>query len=98
MSDERMRNLGPVSQRMLAGIGVHTLADLAALGALEAWRRLRFEQPPGLTMNGLYAMEAALRDCHWLALPAEVKMALKAEAARIRACLPLDQPPRSDGR
>lgn len=91
-----MRNLGPVSLELLGGIGVHTLDDLRRMGAVTAWQRLRFEQPPGLTMNGLYAMEAALRDCHWLALPAEVKVALKAEAARIRACLPM--PRHSDWR
>jgi DNA transformation protein and related proteins len=90
MAEDHMRNLGPVSLRMLADIGVQTLDDLRAMGALAAWTRLRFEQPPGMTMNGLYAMEAALRDCHWLALPAEVKIALKAEAAKVRAALPLD--------
>lgn len=96
MPDQRLRNLGPVSLEMLAGIGIHTLDDLRATGALAAWTRLRFEQPPGMTMNGLYALEAALRDCHWLALPAEVKIALKAEAAKVRAALPM--PRRSDRR
>jgi DNA transformation protein and related proteins len=96
MADEHIRNLGPVSMEMLAGIGVHTLDDLRTMGAVVAWTRLRFEQPPGMTMNGLYAMEAALRDCHWLALPGDVKVALKTEAAVVRASLPM--PRRSDWR
>lgn len=89
-------SLGPESVQMLASIGVHTLDDLRTMGALAAWTRLRREQPPGLTMNGLYALEAALRDCHWLALPGDVKVALKAEAAVVRASLPM--PRRSDWR
>jgi DNA transformation protein and related proteins len=91
-----MDSLGPESVQMLASIGVHTLDDLRAMGAVAAWTQLRAKQPPGLTMNGLYALEAALRGCHWLALPGEVKVALKAEAAVVRASLPM--PRRSDWR
>ena len=87
-------SLGPETVQMLATINVHRLDDLRAMGALAAWTRLRREQPPGLTMNGLYALEAALRDCHWLALPGDVKVALKAGAAAVRASLPM--PRRSD--
>jgi DNA transformation protein and related proteins len=85
-------SLGPESVQMLASIGVHTLEDLRAMGALAAWTQLRREQSPGLTMNGLYALEAALRDCHWLALPGDVKIALKAGAALVRTSLPQTRP------
>jgi DNA transformation protein and related proteins len=96
MSGGGMSSLGPESLAMLASINVQTLDDLRNMGAVAAWTRLRREQPPGLTMNGLYALEAALRGCHWLALPGEVKVALKAEAAAVRVALPM--PRRSDRR
>jgi len=75
-----LMNLGPVSERQLAEIGIPDEEALRALGAVEAWRRLKFRFPREMNAVGLYALEGALRDCHWNALPPEVKAALKAEA------------------
>jgi DNA transformation protein and related proteins len=77
----QLQGLGPKSSVWLAEIGIHTEADLRAIGSLEAWHRLRFVRRKQVTLNALYAMEAALRDCHWRALPEDVKALLKAEAA-----------------
>ena len=76
-----LKGLGPKSAQWLAEIGVHTDADLRALGSLQAWHRLRFIRGSHVTLNALYAMEAALLDCHWRALPAETKAALKSAVA-----------------
>lgn len=81
----QLQGLGPKSSAWLAEIGIHTEADLRAIGSLEAWHRLRFIRGKQVTLNALYAMEAALRDVHWRALPEDVKASLKAEAVARRA-------------
>ncbi|QLY30065.1 TfoX/Sxy family DNA transformation protein [Nocardia huaxiensis] len=52
--------LGPEAAAMLAHAEVFTLDDLAALGSVEAYRRMRDESVKGLTLDMLWAMEAAL--------------------------------------
>jgi DNA transformation protein len=78
----QLQGLGPKSSQWLAEIDIRTEADLRAIGAIEAWQRLRFIRGQQVTLNALYAMEAALRDCHWRALPQEVKARLKAAVAK----------------
>ena len=80
-------NLGPVTERQLAEIGVADEEALRALGAVEAWRQLKFRFAREMNAVGLYALEGALRDCHWNALPPDVKAALKAEADAYTATL-----------
>jgi len=75
-----MRNIGPVTRRRLAAIGVHTLADLRAMGSVAAYARMRFENPHGLSLNALYGLEAAILDIDWRALTPETKAALRAAA------------------
>jgi hypothetical protein len=72
----QLRNLGPVSAGWLAAVGIHTLADLRAAGAAEAWRRV-FEAGRNPSLNLLWALEGALRDEHWGELPPTVKAALR---------------------
>jgi DNA transformation protein len=67
-------NLGKVSAGWLQQAGLHTLADLQAMGAVRAWRLVEaLGVKPGL--NLLYALEGALHGSHWL----EVKRRQKAE-------------------
>lgn len=84
-SDDRiisqMRNLGPVMERQLAEIDIRSDADLRAIGAVEAFRRLKFIDAR-MSLNALYAMEAALLDIDWRALSSERKKALKREISR----------------
>jgi DNA-3-methyladenine glycosylase I len=75
-----LRNLGPASTRWLNAIGVHTRRDLEALGAVNAYRILKGHGYPA-SLNLVYAIEGALRDCAWNRLPASVTRALKAAAA-----------------
>ena len=75
MSDE-LKNLGPVSREWLRAVGLHTRADLEAVGAIEAYRRVRLHGF-NATLNLLYGLEAALREVHWTALPPELKRKLK---------------------
>jgi len=75
-----MRNLGPKTQLWLHGVGIDSEADLRAAGAVDAYRRLKFAFGKAITLNALYAMEAALRGCDWRALPDAVRRKLKAAA------------------
>ena len=75
-----MRNLGPVMERRLREIGIEDEDDLRAMGALEAYRRLRFVFGREISVIALHAMEVALLGCDWRRLPPEVKDRLEREA------------------
>ena len=75
--------VGPVTQGWLDEAGIGTVGTLRSLGAVEAYRRLKFMFPGRVTLNALYGLEAALRGCHWLDLPEEVKSALRQQAKTI---------------
>ncbi len=86
MSHEPIHTLpgiGPVTQGWLDQAGIHTIGDLRSLGSVETYRRLKFMFPRQVTLNALYGLEAALRGCHWLHLPQDVKAALQREAKMI---------------
>lgn len=69
-------NLGPKTARLLAEVGIATEDDLRALGAVEAFRRLRAMQPVPVGRNALWAMHGALTDERWDRLSADTKAAL----------------------
>jgi DNA transformation protein and related proteins len=75
-----MRNLGPVSRRWLAEIGVHDLADLRRMGAVEAYRLVKDRQRRA-TMNLLYGLAAAIADCDWREIPEAEKRRLRKQLA-----------------
>jgi len=75
--------IGPVTQGRLEEAGLRTVSDLRAIGSVEAYRRLKFMLPRHVSLNALYGLEAALRGCHWLDLPQDVKAALQREARLI---------------
>lgn len=79
--------IGPVTQGWLEEAGLGTVGDLRRLGSVEVYRRLKFQMPRQVNLNALYALEAALRGCHWLALPGDVKDALRREAEAIHTAL-----------
>jgi hypothetical protein len=64
----KLRNIGPKCAAWLRQVGLRTLDDLAAIGAVEAFMRVkRAGFKPSL--NLLYALEGALLDCHWQEVP-----------------------------
>jgi DNA transformation protein len=71
-----VRNLGPVTAQWLREVEVHTLGDLLAMGAVEAYARLRFRFGRRVSRNALHALEAAVRDVDWRSLTAADKAAL----------------------
>jgi hypothetical protein len=91
MTAVKMRNIGPKSAAWLRQVGLRTLEDLNAVGTVEAFMRVkRAGFKPGL--NLLYAIEGALRDCHWQEVPEERRHELVSAAEAAIALLP---PPRN---
>lgn len=68
-----LKNIGPASVRLLREVDIRDADALRALGSLAAYRRLKHAFPREVTMMMLYALEGALRDCHWNRLPPGVK-------------------------
>ena len=73
--DVKIRNVGPKSAAWLRQVGVRTAEDLARIGPVETFLKVkRAGFRPSL--NLLYSMAGALADCHWADLPEEQKQAL----------------------
>lgn len=90
MSDapvDTLPGIGPVTQGWLKEVGIRTESELRSIGAVEAYRRLKFMVPRQANLNALYALEAALRGCHWLDLPQDVKASLQGQAKAIDEAL-----------
>ena len=77
-----LRNLGPATARRLAELAIADEAALRRVGAVAAYRRLKFAYPRETTLVALYALHGALTETDWRALPSEVKQRLREEAAR----------------
>lgn len=59
-----LRNLGPKSREWLAAIGIHSVADLRAAGAVPAYVALKRARG-GVSLNMLYALVGAIEGVHW---------------------------------
>ena len=87
---EKLRNIGPKSAAWLRQVGLRSREDLAAIGTVEAFMRVkRAGFKPSL--NLLYAIEGALLDCHWQEIPDARRSELIVAADAATALLP---PPR----
>ena len=80
MDDEllRLKNLGKTSVLWLHATGIHTIADLRRLGAIQAYRAVQvrgFNPSKAL----LYSLDAALSNRPWNELPQEYKDCLNVE-------------------
>lgn len=72
-----MKNLGPKSTQWLAAIGVHNLDDVAKLGVVETYKRVKAAYPEKVSLNLLYGLQAALLEIPWNELPSDIKSELK---------------------
>lgn len=79
-SIEQLSGIGPKTASWLREVGVETVAELRALGPVEAYRRLKFRSPRRISLNALWALYGALHGIPWNRIPAEVKERLLAEA------------------
>ena len=77
---ERIKNLGPESAKMLADVGIRTLEDIREFGSVNTYTLLK-ERGYHISLVMVYALEGAIRDVHWNALPDQVKEGLKRDIA-----------------
>ena len=91
MTGAKLRNIGPKSAAWLRQVGLRSREDLEAVGAVDAYMRVkRAGFKPSL--NLLYALEGALLDCHWQEVPEARRSELVLAADAATALLP---PPRN---
>jgi hypothetical protein len=74
-----LRNVGPVSRRWLAEVGVVHRRDLERAGIVATFRMVRDLHPREVSWNLLWALEGALCDCDWRAVSEERKRELRAQ-------------------
>jgi DNA transformation protein and related proteins len=72
-----MKNLGPKSSEWLASVGVYTLDDVAKLGVVETYIRVKAAYPEKVSLNLLWGLQAALLDLPWNELPPDIKSELR---------------------
>ena len=93
---EKLKNIGPKSAQWMREIGLETRADLEEMGVVMAYHIMR-HRIKGINVLMLYALEGALTDTHWNALPPARKAALQAaskEDITITFGRPGDEDPR----
>jgi DNA transformation protein len=73
--------VGPVTEARLLGVEIKNRAALTKLGAIAAYRRIRFRYGKAVTLNALYGLEAVILGCHWRDLSPTRKAELKSAAA-----------------
>lgn len=78
-----MKNMGPKSSEWLAAVGVHSLDDVAKLGVVETYQRVKAAYPEKVSLNLLYGLQAALLDLPWNELPPDIKEELKRQVEGI---------------
>lgn len=74
-----LKNFGPKSADWLREVGIVTLGDLEALGAVEAYQRVKHRFPKRVSLHLLYALQATLLNIRWNELPPDIKAELKAQ-------------------
>ena len=73
----KLKNMGSKSAAMLEKIGIRTREELEEIGAIEAYKKLKLAgETPGHSL--VYAIEGALMNKSWDALPNETRFRLKA--------------------
>ncbi len=74
-----LKNLGMASVNILNAIGVRSYEDLAEMGAVEAYNRIKAR---GIQVSKvmLYALQGALLNVHWNDLAPELKQQLVEDA------------------
>ncbi|MCH2227592.1 MAG: TfoX/Sxy family protein [Candidatus Caenarcaniphilales bacterium] len=75
-----IKNLGPVCEELFTLIDIHTAEEVAKLGAIESYIRLKLKAPRRVNLMFLYAIYTGLRGRHFNDLLPEEKEKLKAEA------------------
>ena len=87
-NDNKIRNVGPKSAAWLRQVGVRSTEDLARVGVVEAFLKVkRAGFRPSL--NLLYSMAGALADCHWNEVPEAQRQELVAALEAAESANPI---------
>lgn len=78
---EALTNLGKISARQLAEIGIASEEDLRKTGAVAAYLRLKAHFGRGVSLNYLYALDGALKGVRWDLMPETERAVIRAEAS-----------------
>jgi DNA transformation protein len=89
-----MKNIGPhlpwravpgKSSEWLASVGIHTLDDVAKLGVVETYKRVKAAYPDKVSLNILWGLQAALLDlrCATRELPPDIKEELRKQVEEV---------------
>jgi DNA transformation protein and related proteins len=70
-----LANLGPKSAEFLAAAGIRSLEELAALGSVAAFVKVKSVEPKA-SLNLLWALEGALTGLHWREVAKEHRTSL----------------------
>lgn len=92
-----MPSLGKASAELLVDVGITTPAMLRKVGAIEAWRRLRFVHGKRVTVTWIYALDIAVQGIPWKELSEARASKLAAAAHAIMAEIDLPGAPRQKG-
>lgn len=76
---ESMAGIGPATAGWLRDVGIETEADLRAIGAVDAYRRLKHRDPKRVSLNALWGLHAAIAGIPWTVVDRATKDALLAE-------------------
>lgn len=77
-----LANIGPTIAARCSEVGVSTVGDLRRVGVVEAFQRVRANNPDKHipVCYYLYSLQGALQGIHWDALPERTKRKLVREA------------------
>lgn len=81
-TDDTLKNIGPKTREWLASVGIHTLTDVEALGAVEAYLRLKAAFPERVSLNALWGLQGALMGIAWNQIPEDIKQDLLEQVNR----------------
>lgn len=81
-----LKNIGTASANILHSVGINSYDDLKAVGAVEAYRRIK-QRDIKVSKVMLYALQGALMNTHWNDLAPELKYQLLDEVRETEECL-----------
>ena len=84
---KELKNIGPVMAKKLVNIGVDSPQKLRKMGAKKAFLKL-YEKGQFCSKYHaayLYALEGAIRDCDWRAIPEKLKKEYKEYTEKLRS-------------
>ncbi|MEM9737655.1 MAG: TfoX/Sxy family DNA transformation protein [Bacteroidota bacterium] len=83
---QQLRNIGPVCARQLIAVGIDSLEKLRKIGSIDAYLRIVTHGVHCGQHHAayLYALEGAIHDCDWRAIPEDKKEEFKALTASLR--------------